>query len=311
MITKVFWIIATLEFLVFSVMIFMVFSNRWRSGPEGPVGGFLLLIPPIAMLIMAGFVFFSKTEAAAQSCVILLSLQLVPIIVGPIYSKIQEFIASKKIAGDDSFRGAQRALAHAILAGDLVQVQEKLLLAGDLNKRYGDGETVLRFAVMNVGSGSTIEIVKAMLDAGANPNLSAASNSWPLEMAIYSGPALVEILLKAGADPNLLDTAERPLWWNSLQHKEDGDLPLLRLFLDHGADLGKRHSESGPVGWAAHSKNWPAVWLLMQRGAEWKNESQFGVSLQYMVDQELESIKGYKREIPAEMRLIVEKLKGG
>lgn len=57
------------------------------------------------------------------------------------------------IAGDDSFHGAQRALTRAILAGNLDQVRERLPLAGDLNKQYGDGETLLRFAVMNVGSG--------------------------------------------------------------------------------------------------------------------------------------------------------------
>lgn len=296
-VTRLFWILLSAEFAIFVVLIVVIlFTNILRSGPEGPVGAIVLLIPPIFLAILGAVVYFARSESAARAGLIVLALQLVPVVLGPIYSGFTKYQASRMAQGDDSFRGAQRDLAHAIKAGDLAKVKELLPAAGDLNTAY-EGESLLRFAVMNVGTGgSTIEIVQALLAAGANPNFRAGSTS-PLEMAIYNGPALVKVLLDAGADPNLLDSANRPAWWNAIQHGNNGDLSLLQLFLLHGADISLRDNESGPVGYAGNAKNWTAVWFLIERGATWKGEARYGTSLVWEVDYALHNGSASDRDL--------------
>ncbi|MEO7653967.1 MAG: hypothetical protein ABIZ80_26205 [Bryobacteraceae bacterium] len=100
---------------------------------------------------------------------------------------------------------------------------------------------------------------------------------------LYSGPEMTELLLSAGADPNRLDSAGRPIWWTVLSSFKDDSMVTLRSLLNHGADLKLRHQEGNGVGWAAHYKNWDAVLLLIERGAEWKNEKQFGEPVAQMV----------------------------
>ncbi len=169
-----------------------------------------------------------------------------------------------------------------------------------------EGETLLRFAVMNVGTGSTIEIVQALLDAGADPNVLAFESSSPLDMAIYHGPPLVKILLKAGANPKSLDGVGRPLWWNSITNLND--LSLLRLFLDHRVDLTIHNPDGGAVGFAAYHKNWPALWLLMESGAPWKGEKQCDEPVIAMLKRDYEYRIAGKSEIPQEMILALKKM---
>ncbi len=70
-----------------------------------------------------------------------------------------------------------------------------------------------------------------------------------------------------------------------MSHDSDDGVETLRILLDHGADLTKRDREGGPVAWAAHNAwmshggAWRLVWLLMERGASWKDEQEFGKSV--------------------------------
>jgi len=283
-IPRLFWIFCSGEFVAFVVLILLVFSGRLKSGPEGPVGAIVLFIPPIGLLILGAVVYFAGTEQAARTGLTLLGLQLVPFVVGPIYSKVMSLRVDRSLLGDDSFRGPQRALAHAIKAGDLAAVKELLPKAGNLNQAYGAGETLLRFAVSNVGSGSSLEIVRALVAAGADPNFPAYSDNYPLASAIYHGPALVRILLEAGANPNQLESTGRPIWWSAIQTDLEEDLPLLRLFLDHGANITLRDEDSGPVAYAADQRRWQAAWLLMERGAAWRDEKRYSVTFAWLVD---------------------------
>ena len=119
---------------------------------------------------MGAVVFFSKSEDTARACPIMLGLQVVPFVLGPIYSAFEDYQTNRSLQGDDTFRGPQRALAHAIKAGDLAKVKELIPSVGNLNKEY-KSESLLRFAVFNNDlNGLTLEIVQALLDAGADPS---------------------------------------------------------------------------------------------------------------------------------------------
>jgi len=104
---------------------------------------------------------------------------------------------------------------------------------------------------------------------------------------------MTEALLKAGADPNHPDSAGRPIWWAVLSDDSDKGLATLRVLLDHGADLRKHDARGGPVGWASYmasesfTTNWRLVWLLIERGAEWKDEEEFGRTITDMFEQSL------------------------
>ncbi len=63
-----------------------------------------------------------------------------------------------------------------------------------------------------------------------------------------------------------LTVSARELWRTTNQ------LEVLTLLLDRGAELRTRESEGHDVFWHAVTvRHWPAVLLLLQRGADWKS----------------------------------------
>jgi hypothetical protein len=269
----------------------------------------------LLLAALAAIVLITHSDKAKMAGIVFMAMPLVQIVVGPIYTAWQSHQTDRRLDGDEAFRRpAQRNLAHAIRAHDVALVRSLIPGAGNLNLRYHD-ETLLSFAVYNgKNEPGSVEVVQALLDAGADPNLSAFSDSFPLVSAIYGGPRLTEALLKAGADPNRLDSAKRPLWWAALSGDTDEQVETLRILLDHGADLTKRDSEAGPVGWAtynawmSHGSRWRLVWMLMERGASWKDEQEFGRSVIATFLDDFRTREAQKGEISEEMRRIMAKI---
>ncbi|MCU1233304.1 MAG: hypothetical protein JWP63_1271 [Candidatus Solibacter sp.] len=77
---------------------------------------------------------------------------------------------------------------------------------------------------------------------------------------------------------------------------------LLTILADHGANLMLRNSNRGPVGWAADQKNRRAVWLLMQRGAAWKDQLALGQPISEILNGDLD-----RMGIPEEVGKILAK----
>ena len=73
------------------------------------------------------------------------------------------------------------------------------------------------------------------------------------------------------------------------------------IAIDH---LSKTYnSNGGAVGRAAGLNNWRAVWLLIERGAAWKNELALFRPIPEVLDADLASRRGSHQEIPEEMAL--------
>ena len=298
MTTKLFWIIASLEFVAVVVFLVLILAGTLRTGPEGPVGAFVLLIPLMVVGVMGAVVFFSKSETAAKVCLALLALQAVPFVVVPIYTAGRKRNSARMVSGDAFFTGAKRELAHAIKAGDLAKVKELIPAAGNLNESSGD-ETLLWFALDNARTGGArIEIVQALLAARADPNR-RVGDQLPLEISFYAGSELTEIMLKAGASPNSVDSAGQPAWWGAL--RIDGT-KILEHCLAHGADLSLKDDESGPVGYAVAGKKWAAALMLIERGASWKNDARYGQSVDERVNFAMQN------DAPAELRTLSAKI---
>lgn len=310
MISRIFWTLFTVESVAFLVLIGYLISRGTKGwGPEGPVGATVLVIPAVILIVVGVIGAMGKSDGVKLVCTVFLAMPLVQAALGPLYTAYTNHQTDRSLTGDDTFRKpAQRELAHAIKAQDVALVRRLIPGAGDLNRQY-EGETLLRFAIpVGDSSEASQQIVKALLDAGANPNIAAYENSWPLTLAIMNGPAITKLFLDAGADPNRLDSAGRPLWWDALTSTVESRTGSLDVLLEHGVDLKKRDNESGPVGYAAYHKNWRAVWQLIERGADWQNEQRYGSTLSYMLASELQYRRAGNSNIPEEMLKVADKL---
>lgn len=135
---------------------------------------------------------------------------------------------------------------------DPVALQEALRAGAPVNAINDQGWTALMWASQAYGD-SALEMVTALLAAGADPNLPGHAQP-PLSLAVDSSMPLVPILdalLASGADPNGRDSAgDRPLT-HLLQrhHKVEGGggtwvqetraagVACARRLIDHGALL--------------------------------------------------------------------------
>lgn len=308
LISRIFWTLFALEAVVCAAYMYWATHTR-GSGPEGPVGVWLVyLVPPIVLGIPLAIVLIGRSPQATLAGLIFMALPLVPLTIGPLYGALQSMSSDHRIAGDFNFLWpSQRKLAHALQAHDVARLRDLLPRAGDLNAPHW-GESLFGFGLKNLDqSPASTAIVKAMLDGGGNPNLLLSSNYWPLNAGISSGPAATELLLNAGADPNRLEDTRRPVWWNVLYHGSPEALQTLAILLDHGADLTVKDGNLGPVGWAAYQENWRAVWLMMERGAPWKDELAFGQPIPDRLISDLRSRRANHLEIPDEMEKILAK----
>src|SRR5207247_262000 len=113
MITAMFWSLFALDTV--GLIVLAILASRGPSSPEGPVGGWLILIPPVIMIVLAILVLTIRTDAVKILGAGILAFPLIAIVVGPVYSAIDDYLVQRSIAGDDDFRRpAQRNLAHAI-----------------------------------------------------------------------------------------------------------------------------------------------------------------------------------------------------
>ena len=64
------------------------------------------------------------------------------------------------------------------------------------------------------------------------------------------------MLLKAGANPNRIDSGDRPAWWDVLSDDSEAGFETLKLLLEHGADVSLRDREGSPAGLGRRGKRW-------------------------------------------------------
>jgi hypothetical protein len=315
MVSNIFWGLVILDTVAMGVLAYL--ASRGPSGPEGPVGAWLLFIPPVLMIILVAAVLVTKAEPIKMAGIAFLGFPWIAVAIGPVYSKLQDYQTTRSIAGDNDFHGVARQLAHAITARDSALVKTLIPKVGDLNQSHGE-TTFLLFALDKATdpgdresptSPASIEIVRSLLDAGAKADHPGPYQRWPLVFAMQTGPELTEMLLKAGADPNRLDDVERPMWWHILSNDSDRGIQTLKVLLNHGADVTLRHSEGGPIGWAAHHarasycSSWRGVGLLIDHGASWQDERQFGQPVADLVASDVAQRRN--KDLPEQLRRLV------
>lgn len=158
---------------------------------------------------------------------------------------------------------ATTQLHNAIMQNN---TKKAILLTQDenvkINKANGKGQTALMLAAIRVQE----DVVNALLDRGADPNIPNPSGITALTEAVYKGyPPIVENLLTHGANINQADKDNWPALMYAIQQNY---YPIVKLLIKKGADIN-HSSNTGltPLQYAAKEGNTTISGLLIEKGA--------------------------------------------
>ena len=147
-------------------------------------------------------------------------------------------------ASDERRRAAALGLTKAVLeaANGLVPIDDYAIMFGpNPDQKFTALMVACQFLQFNTTIGTQLSSanVKALLDAGANPNMANPSNGiTALFLAVkYANPETVDMLLKAGANALARDCYGRTALHNAVERAMPG---VVRLLLDHGCLANER-----------------------------------------------------------------------
>jgi len=147
-------------------------------------------------------------------------------------------------------------LQGALWEGDLHSVTTALINGADPNALAAYGDPMLVVA----SSRGHLAIVEALLEHGADPNLSTQNGTALSRAVVYGHPQVAEILMKAGATVTWGDAEEAALYGRS---------DLLKNSLDRGIPVTQQgNTGSMLLLSAAFGGHTEAVQLLIDAGAD-------------------------------------------
>jgi ankyrin repeat protein len=160
---------------------------------------------------------------------------------------------------------ADTRLSDAAMHGDQDAIRSLLKQKVDVNAPQGDGSTALHWAAYRDDQ----EMVKLLLAVGANAKAITREGAiTPLLMACQNGnAAMIETLLKAGADANAVKTnGTTPLMMAAASGNEDA----VKMLLAHGANVNAKESAHGQTAlmFGAALNRAGVIKTLMAAGAD-------------------------------------------
>ncbi len=177
---------------------------------------------------------------------------------------------------NDSFSNPDIApLAEAVRRGDAQEIKRQLERI-DVNTPGSDGTTLLHEAIRRGRPAS----VEALLEGGADPNRSNARGDTAVHAAAFSGDAaLLRMVLAQGGDANARNThtGATPL----MQALLSPDAHQFEVLLDAGADPNLADdNQDTPLHVAARTNAGGAILKLLARGALPLAENSRGTTFQ-------------------------------
>lgn len=296
---RAFWIASGANVAVALFLLGRLASNtlsRWEI-----FLGFLLLAFILSVGAMMGIVALIR-RPAAYVLGILLSV-IPPSVLGGLW--LSEFLSTPAAAslrqGDGYFTAAgDRALAHVVVAGDPAGVAAALRGANP-NARGWNGMTMMRLALTE-GRGDPA-VIAALLRGGADPDqggqmlLGSVNDGVAAESgAMITGrdERMLRAVIEAGLDLNRRDPQGQPRFFTAIRWPEG-----LALMLDHGADVDARDRDgNSAVMMATMLWHWPAVELLLARGARLDGVNSGGFGLRDYATEAAARLRASGSEIP-------------
>jgi len=220
-------------------------------------------------------------------------------------------------SGREDFRDqpALLAVAEAISRNDEAAIRAAAKNVPNLQAAGQDGKTLLYFAVDEaLQRPELVRAVEVLLSLGADPNY---NNGQLASFAMWRGSngevRLLRALLDAGGNPNASDFRGTPiifgLW--DLAYFEADRQARLRLLLDRGADINSTEPDKSPLfpGYsllmfrARMGKFEPAAYAdaldLLGRGADFNHVAQDGVTLVKLLIEDMQWFSEHSEEAPA------------
>ncbi len=309
MITKIFWTVVALDGIA-AVVLWKLFESGSHGQGEGLLV-FAYLVVVAVILVTACTFLLLRSDGWRAAAFVLLLLPSAPLVYSTVATSIGRVLQQRQFSGSAYFQGPGLELAQAMANHETGLAKQLIPAAGDLNRPQGQGVTLWQFAVQQADeTDESIDLLRALLAAGADPKRDTSPDM--LLSATARGPRLTQFLLEAGASPNVLDNEHRPVWWRTMQPGEDDTATeLFRMMLDHGADLSLRAPDGrGPVGQAVAAGYWYDACLLIERGADWKQEKYRGWPVPQQLEWEIIRRDEYPIPVPEKMRKVLAEMKG-
>lgn len=162
------------------------------------------------------------------------------------------------------FQGREAALEAAILNDDTAAVARAIDAGANPNARGQHQVTPVEYAVGHLKKQATAELLRR----GANPNLKDAegNNAVTLAVSAYRKvPELLEMVLRAGGDPNTRLPDNDPILVSFIIERNLDGIRLLKMA---GANLNIRDRSDRPlVVKSGILQFWDVVWCLLGLGA--------------------------------------------
>jgi ankyrin repeat protein len=174
-------------------------------------------------------------------------------------------VASLSYAAE--LRGPDTRVADAAQNRDITQLRALIKQHAAVNTAQADGTTALEWAA----HWNDTDAVNLLIAAGADAKAGNRYGATPLsEAAALGNAAIIESLLKAGANPNTRDTSDGETVL--MVTARSGNADAVRALLNHGADVNATESYRNQTAlmWAAAERHADVVKILLEHGADWK-----------------------------------------
>jgi hypothetical protein len=183
---------------------------------------------------------------------------------------MKRFILISLISVISGCSATQTSLTKTIFEGNTSVVSEMLNKDRNLNEQAGckPGDSFKTTPLICAIEQKKTEIVKILLDKGADLEKREEFGSTPLITASGRSIEIVQMLLDRGADVNGRGTGLRDGWTPLMEAAAVGNVDTMKLLLDRGADIEAQTAEgSTALTIAAYNGRQAAATWLADQGA--------------------------------------------